>query len=271
MKIEDLISQLEPPILVLGASGFIGSNLFRAIYSQRKDVYGTAQTLPAWRLSGIPGAQVLILDLLNPTSLDWIFREIQPKTVFNLVAFGAYSFETSPEQIHLTNYNFVQRLLEVSLKNRVNRLVHAGSSSEYGLNSNRPTEDTLPLPNSHYAVSKFAASQLIYHYGKQKCLPCANLRLYSVYGPFEDSSRLVPNLVKEAMKGCFPPLVNSSTCRDFLYVDDAVKAFLSTAVMLPKSYYGESFNIGTGKGTTIGELASVAARVFRLSGRPTIT
>ena len=82
--------------------------------------------------------------------------------------------------------------------------MHAGSSSEYGDNAAGPTEDDPLAPNSDYAVSKVAAANLIYFYGKRKGLPCANLRLYSVYGPLEDSSRLIPNLIRHGLEGTTP-------------------------------------------------------------------
>ena len=52
------IRQLQGPILVLGASGFIGANLLRMLLEHREDVYGTATRLPAWRLEGLPRAMV---------------------------------------------------------------------------------------------------------------------------------------------------------------------------------------------------------------------
>ena len=64
-----------------------------------------------------------------------------------------------------------------------------------------PTERDPTEPNSDYAVSKVAAANLIYFYGKRKNFPCANLRLYSVYGPLEDSARLIPNLIRHGLEG----------------------------------------------------------------------
>ena len=59
-------------------------------------------------------------------------------------------------------------------------------------------------------MSKVAAANLIYYYGKRKRFPCANLRLYSVFGPLEDSSRLIPNVIRHGLEGTIP---SSSTRR----------------------------------------------------------
>ena len=140
--------------------------------------------------------------------------------------------------------------------------MHAGSSSEYGDNAAGPREHDPTAPNSDYAVSKVAAANLIYYYGKRKHFPCANLRLYSVFGPLEDSSRLIPNLIRRGLEGNYPDFVNPAVSRDFIYVDDVTEAFVDTALNLSPADYGESFNIGTGRKTTIGEVAAMARKLF---------
>ena len=81
-----------------------------------------------------------------------------------------------------------------------------GASSEYGADSAAPEETAAPTPNSHYAVTKNAAASLVYFSGRHRGLRCANLRLYSVYGPLEDRSRLIPTLVAEAHDHRLPPV-----------------------------------------------------------------
>jgi len=65
-------------------------------------------------------------------------------------------------------------------------------------------------------------------YGKKKSFPCANLRLFSVYGPYEDASRLVPALVRYGLQEKFPPFVDGAISHDFVYVDDVSERPTST-------------------------------------------
>jgi len=146
--------------------------------------------------------------------------------------------------------------------------VHSAVSSEYGDSAAGPREDDLPQPNSDYAVSKVACANLLRYYGKRKKFPCANLRLFSAYGPLEDSSRLIPTLIKCGCEGNFPPFVNGAISRDFVYIDDLVEAYVDTALNLREENFGDSFNIGSGAKTTIAEVAKVAADVFSLKGEP---
>jgi len=262
------VRDLQGPILVLGASGFVGANLMRLLFASRRDVYGTLFHFPAWRLDGLPEENVIQADLLVDANLDAVLARVKPRTIFNCIAYGAYSFEVDSELIYETNFNLTARLLQRLQKMPIACYVHSGSSSEYGDAAAGPSENDLPRPNSDYAVSKVACANLLSFYGKKKALPCANLRLFSVYGPYEDSSRLIPNLVRMGLTGKYPPLVSADISRDFVYVDDVSEAYIDTALKLEPPRYGDSFNIGSGKKTTIGQVAAVAAELYGLDTEP---
>ena len=262
------IRQLQGPILVLGASGFIGANLLRMLLQHREDAYGTATRLPAWRLEDLPRKHVLVTDLLIDSNLDAMLEGVKPRTIFDCIAYGAYSFETDRELIYRTNFNLISRLLSRLDPRNLSCYVHAGSSSEYGDNSSGPQEDAVVAPNSHYSVSKVAAASLMHYLGKKKGLPCANLRLYSAYGPLEDSSRLIPNIVHFGASGGYPELVDPRVSRDFIYVDDVARAFVDVGLKLQECDYGESFNIGTGRKTTIGDIVTVSQKLFDIRQDP---
>jgi polyisoprenyl-phosphate glycosyltransferase len=268
MKIGDWVKALRGPILVLGAGGFVGANLLRILLRYRDDVYGVVRVLPAWRLDGVERRHIFEIDLTDLAATRNMVGKIGPATLFDCIAYGAYSFETDHELIYRTNFTALVQLVELLAQTNFTALVHAGSSSEYGLKSAGPLEHESLQPNSHYAVSKAAASDYIAFAGKVRRLPVANLRLYSVYGPYEDVSRLIPNLVAKGMRGEFPPFVDPATSRDFVYVDDVCAAFIMAAAKLTPDLYGESFNIGTGRKTTIAELAEVAREVFAIKGAP---
>lgn len=268
MKFEEKVLRLPGPILVLGASGFIGANLLRSLLRYRKDVFGTVLHLPAWRLQGLPPGIVVQSDLLVDSNLDSLLLHTAPQTIFNCVAYGAYSFETQDDVIYQTNFNLTSKLLQRLEGRGIGAYVHAGSSSEYGDNAAAPPEGAPILPNSAYAVSKAACSDLILYYGKKRKLPCANLRLYSVYGPLEDASRLIPNAVRAGSQGKYPDLADPATSRDFIYIDDACEAFVDAANGMNPALFGESFNIGSGRKTTLREVAAACSQVFKLQGQP---
>ena len=264
----DWVRALRGPILVLGAGGFVGANLLRRLLKYREDVFGVVRTLPAWRLDGIDRRHILEADLIDLAATRNLVANVRPSTIFDCIAYGAYSFETDQELIYRTNFTALVQLMELLADTGFAAFVHAGSSSEYGTNSAGPLEEASLQPNSHYSVSKVAASNYISYVGNIRRLPVLNLRLYSVYGPLEDLSRLIPNLVAKGLKGAFPPLVDPSTSRDFVYIDDVCDAFVHGAARLTPDIYGQAFNIGTGRATTIREVAKVAGDVFAIRAEP---
>ena len=270
-KIATKIGQLQGPILVLGASGFIGANLLRMLLAHRRDAFGTSSNASAWRLDGLPVDNIVPGDLLIEQSLTTLLDTVRPRTVFNCLAYGAYSFQNDTSLIYRTNVDLTARLVEELRTRGVHRYIHAGSSSEYGDDASGPAEDVALHPNSHYSVSKGAAAGLLHYAGKKLGFPGANLRLYSIYGPYEDSSRLVPVAIMNGLAGKPSQFVDPEISRDFLYVDDACEAFIDAALNLSEPDYGESFNIGSGTKTTIGAFAALAQSMFNLPGEPQFT
>jgi dolichol-phosphate mannosyltransferase len=266
--LDEKIRRLQGPILVLGGSGFVGANLLRALLLERADVYGTVLHTPAWRLEGLPQHNVLAVDLLVDINRNELLDRIKPRTIFNCVGYGAYSFETDTDLIYETNFRLTAKLLQRLEAQDITCYVHSGSSSEYGDTAAGPKEGDLPQPNSDYAVSKVACANLLGFYGRKKSLPCANLRLFSCYGPYEDASRLIPTLVRCGLRGQFPPFVDQAISRDFVYIDDIVEAYIDTALNLREPCFGDSFNIGSGHKTTIAEAANTTAELFSIPGQP---
>lgn len=268
MNLSEKIKEVKGPVLVIGASGFIGANLFRHLLDQREDVIGTTFSGASWRLEGISAAAIVHCNLLEPESVSAILRRFNPKTIFDCSSFGAYSFESDYELIHRTNYLSFIRLMETLAGSEITAYVHAGSSSEYGANAAGPAETDGLIPNSHYAVSKVAAAAAITYYGKIRGLPAVNLRLYSVYGPYEDSSRLIPVLCEHLERGALPPFAEATVSRDFVYIDDVVEAFVDAALQMSPALAGESINIGSGVPTTLRQLASLAKGLFDIDAEP---
>ena len=128
---------------MLGAGGFIGANLLRMLLKHRADVYGVVRALPAWRLEGIESHHMFEIDLNDLAATRNMVTSVAPATVFNCVAYGSYSFENDYQLIYRTNFVGLVQLVELLSTANFAALVHAGSSSEYGLRSAAPLEDEL--------------------------------------------------------------------------------------------------------------------------------
>ena len=270
-KTSSVLKQLKGPILIIGAGGFIGANIFSSILLYRKDVFGLSRNPKEnkrFKSLKLPKNNILKCDINNPEELKLVLAKIKPKTIFNLSAYGAYSKQQDPFKIYQTNFLSTINLIEELKKYNFNCYIHAGSSSEYGENSNAPKEDALLTPNSHYAVSKAAVANALYYYGKVEHLPVIHFRLYAVYGPLEEKDRLIPTIIKFGEKKKYPSLASGTITRDFIYTQDVTRAFVFAAKNINKEIFGEAFNIGTGKKTSIKELAQIAKDVYKIKGVP---
>ena len=295
MDLKKEIKKIPGPCVIFGAGGFVGFNLLQKLLTYRKDVFGVfSDPKKNWRLKQLSTSPLNVVkcDIRDRGALKSLISRIKPKTVFNLAAYGAYSTQKDIDNIYQTNFNSTYLLIEEMKKYGFIAYVHAGSQSEYGLNSSGPSEADELVPNSHYAVSKSADSYLLKYYGKVEKLPVIHLRLYSVYGRWEDPNRLIPTLISKVKKGKLPKFVDPNISRDFVHVDDVCEAFIRSAVILgspaynrttPESLldsgrarsslarmtlYGETFNVCTGKKTTIKELAYLAKKLFKIKEVP---
>jgi polyisoprenyl-phosphate glycosyltransferase len=258
------------PVVITGCSGFIGANLAMAVIARGARVIGVdSPSASDWRTRSIPEVEVVRLDLCRATDVRAFVESTQPLAIYNCAAYGAYSVQACPQRIFDVNLLAVRHLLEaVRSVPGFRAFVQAGSSSEYGFNCSAPREDAATEPDSDYALSKAAATQLVRMYAQKYGVPGFVLRLYSVYGPYEDFSRLIPNLLVHAREGRFPPLVDANVSRDFLYVADAVRAFEAVLSHATQLKPGEVFNVGSGVCTTLGELVQLVGELFEMKDQP---
>ena len=268
-SVKEKIQSLKGPIFVYGASGFIGANLFKDIFSIRKDCYAlTHDAQKAWRLKllDVPAENVVHCDIVSNYSVKEVFNSYKPETIFNLAAYGAYSKQKNVTLTYETNVIGTVNLLENMTSEMV--YIHAGSSSEYGFNCTTPKETDALEPNSHYSVSKVSAAYLIQFYARVHEKNAINLRLYSIYGDWEEPDRLIPKLIESVRQHKLPNFVSKDISRDFVFMSDCVEAFIDSALKMSPDIRGNSYNIASGVKTTIGNLVEICRQEFGIKEEP---
>ena len=116
-------------------------------------------------------------------------------------------------------------------------------------------------PNSYYAVAKSAQTLLCQHVARSQKRPVITFRLFSVYGYYEEPTRLIPTLIRKCLSGEDLEMVSPKTARDFVFVEDVVDAYLKVERL--KDLSGEIVNIGSG---TQSNLRQVVDLVLKLTG-----
>jgi nucleoside-diphosphate-sugar epimerase len=254
--------------LVTGAAGFVGANLTRRLLNEGHEVHMAVRPgSRTWRIETLLGdAPLHEVDLEDAEGVARIVRELRADWIFNLAAHGAYSWQTDVVEILRVNVVGTANLLEAATRAGFAAFVHAGTSSEYGVKDHAATEGEPLDPSSAYAVAKASATMLCRLFALTSGQHVAVLRLYSVFGPWEEPGRLLPALIMRGLAGELPPLVSRDAAHDFVYVEDAADAFLLAATRAPEA--GAVFNVGSGVQTTLEEAVAVTRRVLAVEAEP---
>jgi len=256
----------EGPILLTGATGFLGANIARYFLAEKFSVHTLVRTVsPRWRLRDIRGLQFCEAELTDAKAVRAALREIRPMVILHFAAHPALADERDDAAIFFNTVLPLIHLAHAAAEvGTVEAFINAGSSSEYGFQNVPMREDMLPNPTSVHGVAKYAQTLYGQYAARQFNLPLVTLRLFSIYGPFEQPRRLVPRLMRAALKNIPIQLSNPQTSRDFTYVDDVIAA-VTKCLENPRAHAGAVYNIGTGRQTTLGELVK---QVENIHGKP---
>ncbi len=256
-------------VILTGATGFIGANLARRLLTDGHEVWVFLRPgCSLWRIEDIRhDLRIVDVDLQHEANVAAAVRQVQPDWIFNLAAHGAYPWQSDLRSMLTTNVLGTVHLLEAAVATGFEAFVHTGTSSEYGAKAHSPSEVEWLEPNSHYAVTKASATLFCRHTGQTTGLGVRTLRLYSVYGPWEEPTRLMPTLVMRGLAGELPSLVSPRTARDYIYVADVVDACIAAASVADQEP-GAVYNVGTGCQTSLREVVELVRAEMGIAVEP---
>jgi nucleoside-diphosphate-sugar epimerase len=252
-------------ILITGATGFVGANLARRMValghevhvvvrpsdgdlSQRK-LETSRQPAAMWRIADVANAvQVHRADLLDAEATRQVVAAARPQVVLHFAAHAALPQEADEMAIFL---HTVQPLVYLASACQGCMLfINAGSSSEYGYQTEPMSETSLPDPTRVHDIAKLTQTLYGTYAARFKDVPLVTLRLFSVYGPWEQGRRLIPRLMLAALRGRPMYMSSPDVSRDFVFVDDVVRV-VEHCMQRPGLGNGSIFNLGTGVEHTI--------------------
>jgi CDP-glucose 4,6-dehydratase len=255
--------------LVTGAYGLLGSWLCRALLDGGARVVVLQRDVAAVSALALDGTEarctVVRGDVRDLELLERILGEEEVDTVFHLAAQTLVgTAQQSPLSTWETNVRGTWMVLEACRRHGVARVVVASSDKAYGARDELPYREDHPLgPRFPYEVSKACADLVARSYWHSYGLPVAVTRCANLYGGGDlNRSRLVPEAVVAALSGRAPLLrSDGSPERDFLYVEDAVAAYLALAGALDgDGARGEAFNAGSGRSWPVRDVVQAVCR-----------
>jgi CDP-glucose 4,6-dehydratase len=264
---------------VTGGYGLLGSALVRALLDRGVEVTvlrRDATPRSALVLEGLESrVNVVTGDVTNGALIERALGEYEADSVFHLAAQTIVgTSERSPLGTWETNVRGTWTVLEACRRLQVSRTLVAASDKAYGAHDELPYREDFALqPRFPYEVSKASADLIARSYWHTYGLPVATTRLANLYGGGDaNRSRLVPEAIAAALAGRRPVIRSDGTPeRDFLYVDDAVEAYLAVAAALDGGgACGQAFNAGSGQPHPVREIVEVVCRVAGSDVEPDI-
>jgi CDP-glucose 4,6-dehydratase len=258
---------------VTGAYGMLGSWLVRALLERGDRVVVLKRDRAVGSLLEAEGLEarchVVHGDVADEALMARVVVEEQAETIFHLAAqtiVGAAN--AAPVSTFRSNIQGTWAVLEAARLAGTRRVVVAASDKAYGAHDALPyTEDMALRPTFPYDVSKAATDLIARSYWHTFGVPVATTRFANLYGGGDlNPSRLIPELVAAVIDGRAPHIRSDGTPeRDYLYVEDAVAAYLAIAESLDDpAHHGKAWNAGTGAPVSVREIVE---RLIRAAGK----
>lgn len=241
-------------ILVTGASGFVGSHLVEELISKESKVI----TLTQKGTEILPKTINEIGSVEDFEKLNNIIKKHKIKIIFHLAAQPIVEVgQENPIKTFEVNIKGTWNILEAARENNIQKVIIASTAHVYGDNPKVPfKEEYFPQPSRPYETSKACADLLAQSFADTYDLPVEIPRFVNIYGPGDfNFSRLIPKVIRSILNGEKPKVWDIGSVRDFLYIDDAIKAYLMLAQKkLDNRRRVRVFNFGTGKPINIHDL-----------------
>jgi len=263
-------------VLVTGAAGFVGQWLTRSLLERGESVFGlsmTGQPTPGvLSRAQIDSIVWLSGDLRKGEDVDAALETARPSNIYHLAAV-TYVPEAGADPVAAFDVNTLGavRLLNAVAKHspkgkgRTRTLV-VGSGEQYGVHPTEAyplSEEAIQRPLTVYAASKAAQEIAALAASRGQQLDVIATRSFNHSGPGQDGRFLLPALVKRAAQlretgSSTLPLGNMTPVRDFLHVSDVVAAYIT---LCERGESGEVFNVCSGKGRTVGQIAEAVLKI----------
>jgi UDP-glucose 4-epimerase len=247
------------PVLVVGATGFIGSHLVRALANLDAQVIAASRSADPTQPS-LPNVTWRRCDAVDQQDIASLFREFKPAVTYHLTsetrAQGGRDLSLIVDSIR-NDLVATTNVLSEAARSGFGRVVVTGSLEE----PDGSARDA--VPSSPYAAAKWASSAYARMISALHDLPVTVLRLMMVYGPGQKEHKVIPYTIRTLLAGDQASLASGQRLLDWVYVDDVIDAFLRAGVTAQT--FPQSIDIGSGQAVRLRDLLTL---VGDLVGRP---
>lgn len=212
-------------VFITGASGFIGSYVFRKLIQAGHTVLSMKRpTTNLWRIDDCASKAEWIEDSEH---FNDELCKFAPDVIINLAWNGVAAKDRTDWTKQESNILMQQRLLDIALKCGTKKFIGAGSQAEYGAFENKIDETYPANPNSAYGAVKYSCLTMLKTFCEINHIEWYWFRIFPCFGPMEDENWLIPSLIKNVMTEDHMDLTPGEQKLAYLYVGEVANSITS--------------------------------------------
>jgi len=266
-------------VLVTGGAGYIGSHCCKAFARSGWSVIAFDNLSRGWR-EAVQWGPLVEGDVADAEALRAALHRYRPDVVAHFAAY-AYVGESveQPGLYYRNNTVATLVMLEEMLKAGVDKIIFSSTCATYGVPQRSPLDEQHPqLPINPYGWSKLMIERMLHDFGAAHGLNAAVLRYFNAAGAdpegqigerHEPETHVIPLAIEAALRRDRTFTINGtdfdtrdgSAVRDYVHVSDLAQAHVLAGEKLLHEPGTHVYNLGTGEGTTVKELADAVGRI----------
>ena len=253
-------------ILIVGGTGFIGGHLAQRCLKDTPNVSALGLKEGSFGLRLLSKAEKIHIDVRDKTLLKRTICKRDFNYIFNLGGYIDHApYFNSGREVIETHFVGLMNLLDCIDKKALKGFLQIGSSDEYGSAPAPQKEALREMPIAPYSFAKTALAYFIQMLYRAENFPGAVVRCFLVYGPGQNESRFLPQIIKACLRGEDFKTSAGRQLRDFCYVEDVVEGMVK-AILSPGAR-GKIINIASGVPVSIKDMINKVVTILG-SGKP---
>ena len=248
-------------ILVTGANGFVGSHVLESLLEDGKNDIGIIlrTSSDVWRIREYIERRDISLFYLEKEPIDEIISMFKPEIVIHLSVYYKKNANYGDiEEMFNTNIIFPTKILESMVKNGLRFFINTGTITEFLVDEKYLVPHSKVSPSNLYSATKVAFEGILRYYTKRHGIKAITLKLAYPYGPKDNPKKLIPYLIKCAIKGETAKATFGEQNLDYIYVKDIANAYRAAVDFIIRGWNKyEVFIIGSGQAPSVREIAEV--------------
>ena len=268
--------------LVTGGAGYIGSHMVKFLLSKNHEVT-VFDNLSSGKLINKNKINFIKVDLVNLKKLDKLISKEKFDAVFHFAALSIVNeSEKKPRKYYLNNVLGTKNLINTMIKYNINNLIFSSSASVYGAPKTKKILETHKMsPISEYGRNKKEIEKILVQIGKKKNFKSISFRYFNAAGADESAkigenhkpeTHLIPkilNSVKRQKKEVYVygnsyKTIDGTCVRDFIHVNDIVRAHYYGLKKFKQKKCILNYNIGSGRGYSVLEIIRGIEKVTKV-------